>query len=307
MLATIRKIQSSNELIGVFFVLLGTLGFSIKAILIKLIYQIDPGIDAISVLTLRFVVALPFLVMLLYYKGYKQPLSVISAHQFSNIFMLGAIGYYVSAILDFSALVYIPAGLERLILFLFPTFVVIISMIIRPHEITRTTIFALLLSYAGILLVFIEKTPQLDPEMIKGSLLVFGAAIVFAFYTIGSVGQIKQYGSVRFATYALIAATVAAFTHAFIIHGFNVFVQSAKVYALILPMAIFSTVVPMIFIAAGINRIGASSASIISTSGPVITLGLAMLILGETIGLLQIIGSAMIMVGVLFVARKNAV
>lgn len=305
MLATIRKIQSSNELTGVFFVLLGTLGFSIKAILIKLIYQVDPSIDAISVLTLRFVVALPFFILLLHYNGYKQQLSAISTRQFSIIFMLGAIGYYVSAILDFSALMYIPAGLERLILFLFPTFVVIISAFIRPGEITRTVVFALLLSYAGILLVFIEKIPHLNPEMIKGSLLVFGAAIVFAFYTIGSVEQIKQHGSVRFAAYAMIAATAAAFTHAFIIHGFNVFVQSAEVYALILPMAIFSTVVPMIFIAEGIKRIGASSASIISTSGPVITLCLAFLILNETVGLLQIIGCVIIMVGVFFVARKN--
>ena len=304
MLAIVRRIQSSNELIGVFFVLLGTLGFSIKAIFIKLIYEIDPAIDAISVLTLRFIVALPFLVMLLYYKNYKQPLSAISASQFASIFMLGALGYYVSAILDFSALMYIPAGLERLILFLFPTFVVIISMIIRPNEITRTIIFALLLSYAGILLVFVEKAPQLDSEMIKGSLLVFGAAIIFALYTVGSVGKIKQHGSVRFAACALIAATAAAFAHAFIFHGFNVFVQSVDVYMLILPMAIFSTVVPMVFIGAGINRIGASSASIISTSGPVITLCLAFLILGETIGMLQIIGSAMIMMGVYFVARK---
>lgn len=307
MLATVRKIQNSDEFIGVFLVLLGTLGFSIKAILIKLIYEIDPGIDAISVLTLRFVVALPFLIMLLYYRESKQFLSAINTAQFGIIFMLGAVGYYVSAILDFSALMYIPAGLERLILFLFPTFVVIISMIIRPHEITRATIIALVLSYAGILLVFIEKMPQFDPEMIKGSLLVFAAAIVFALYTIASVSQIKQHGSVRFAAYSLIAAATAAFAHAFIVHGFSFFDQSVEVYSLILPMAIFSTVVPMVFIGAGINRIGASSASIVSTSGPVITISLALVILGETIGPLQMIGSVMIMLGVFFVARKNAV
>lgn len=305
MSAVLQKFQANHTVYGVSCVLLATLGLSLKAIFIKLVYQADPGIDPISVLTLRFALALPFFIILLMHSRYKTVVTAISMRQLGTIFLLGFVGFYISAILDFSALVYIPAGLERLILFLYPTFVVVISLFIRPKEITRATITALIISYAGIVLVFAEQAPHANPKMMHGALLVFGAAIVFAVYTIASVNQIHRHGSVRFTSYAMIAATLASLLQAMLTHGPQVFTQSLHVYALVLPMAIFSTVLPLLLMAEGIKHIGASSSSIISTSGPIITISLAVLLLGESFSVIQILGGVMIVAGVFLVARRR--
>ncbi|MFV2057359.1 MAG: DMT family transporter [Thiohalomonadales bacterium] len=305
MLALYKRIEANNSLYGLLCVLLATLGLSLKAVLIKLIYQTDPTIDAISVLAIRFLLALPFFIFLLYFPRRKFISIGYKAETIIPLLLLGSIGFYLSAILDFSALAYIPAGLERLILFLYPTFVVMISLFIRPQEVSRRTILALLISYAGIVVVFIEQAPHLDADMIKGALMVVAAALVFAIYTVMSVKQIHRHGSIGFTAYAMIAATLTTFIHAITIHGPGVFVQSQQVYLLTLIMAIFSTVLPLLLMAEGIKRIGAPSSAIISTSGPPLTLALAFFLLGETFGILQAIGGSMILVGVFMVSRKR--
>ena len=308
MSTALQKLKSNHSLYGVLCVLLATVGLSMKAIFIKLVYLADPTIDAISVLTLRFVMALPFFMFFLAHSQHKNSsatFSMMSFRQIGVIFLLGSVGFYVSAILDFSALVYISAGLERLILFMYPTFVVLISFIVRPKEISRATILALIICYSGILLIFAEQAPTANPGIIHGALMVFGAAIIFAVYTIASVQQIHRHGSVKFTTYAMIAATLATLVHAAMTHGMLIFAQSLHVYMLVLPMAIFSTVLPLLLMAEGIKSIGASSSSIISTSGPVITISLAIVLLGETFSGVQMIGSTMIMAGVFLVARYS--
>jgi drug/metabolite transporter (DMT)-like permease len=270
-----------------------------------LVYLSDPDIDAISILAIRFFLALPFFILLLLYIGRNQlPVTFTRSHVVTYL-TLGVLGFYVSAILDFSALAYIPAGLERLILFLYPTFVVLISMVVRPKEISRNTIVALLISYAGVVVVFIDQAPQMTSSMTFGALMVFGAAITFAIYTVSSVGPITEHGSVRFTAYAMFAASGATLAHAFGAHGLTVFDKSLEVYLYILPMAVISTVLPLILMAEGVKRIGASSTSIIATTGPVITITLAYLVLGETFGLLQGIGGAMIVAGVFFVSKRK--
>ena len=305
----VRKVKMSATLTGVLCVLAATIGLSAKAIFIKLVYLADPSIDAIAILAIRFFLALPFFIFLLWYvnrnQSPDQPKAPFNVSHVWVYLLLGVMGFYVSAILDFSALAYIPAGLERLILFLYPTFVVVISFFIRPKEVTRTTIIALLISYAGVVVVFIEQAPLLTPDMTKGALLVFGAAVSFAIYTVASVKPIMEHGSVRFTAYAMFAASGATLAHAFGAHGIGVLVRSLDVYKYILPMAIVSTVMPLILMAEGIKRIGASSTSIIATSGPVLTISMAYFILGETIGVLQAVGGSMIIAGVFFVARKK--
>ena len=305
MINTVRKTQNNVALVGVLCVLVATIGLSFKAIFIKLVYQADPSIDAISILAIRFILAMPFFLLLLWYANKKQPRQqAIKLSQVPTFLILGMLGFYLSAILDFSALAYIPASLERLILFLYPTFVVIISFFVRPKEVTRSVIFALCVSYAGVVVTFIELMPSMTPDLITGSLLVLSAAVVFAFYTVGSVKPINEFGSIRFTTYALFAASISTLGHAYFIHGGDLFNRSLEVYAWILPMAIVSTVLPLILMAEGIKRIGASSSSIVATSGPLITISMAVLILDESFGTLQAIGGLMIVLGVFFVARK---
>ena len=302
---TIMGIRANQTLLGILCILIATIGLSFKAIFIKLVYQADPTIDAISILAIRFVLAMPFFLLLLIFTNKQHTYARFSFNHIPIFLLLGMLGFYLSAILDFSALAYIPASLERLILFLYPTFVVLISMFVRPAEVTRSIVIALFISYLGVVVVFIELMPQITLELIKGSLLVLGAAIVFAIYTVGSVGPIKQFGSIRFTTYALFAASISTLGHAYYIHGNQLFTRSLEVYGWILPMAIVSTVLPLILMAEGIKRIGASSSSIIATTGPLITITMAYFILGETFGLLQAIGGIMIVLGVFFVAKKK--
>jgi len=305
MIATINIIRANNVLMGTVCVLFATLGLSLKAIFIKMVYLQDPTIDAVSILALRFVMAMPFFLLLLTIA--PEPKQAIRFnHSHIIVFaLLGMVGFYVSAILDFSALAYIPAGLERLILFLYPTFVVIISFFIRPEEVTKNIIIALVVSYLGVLVVFIDQAPQLTDDTLKGIIMVLGAAIVFAAYTVASVKHIKQHGAIRFTTYAMIAATIMTLMHAFYAHGLDFFTQSLTVYSIILLMALFSTVLPLILMAEGVRRIGASKSSIISTSGPVITIALAILLLDEAFGIVQAIGAAMIIMGVFLVSKKK--
>ncbi len=305
MISNIKTFRNNDLMVGILCVLLATLGLSLKAIFIKLTYLEDPEIDAISILAIRLVLSLPFFILLLFYANKKQPGVKFNSSHVPMFLFLGAIGFYLSALLDFTALAYIPASLERLILFLYPTFVVLISLFMRPAEITRAVIIALLVSYCGIVVVFMEQAAVFTHDMMKGSLLVLGAAITFAIYTVVSVKPINKHGSIRFTAYAMFAASGATLAHAFTLHGLDIFVKSLEVYALILPMAIFSTVLPLILMAEGIQRIGASRTSIIATTGPVITITLAFYLLGETVGILQIIGGTMIIAGVFFVAREK--
>ena len=305
MYAMFKRIEANDALFGLCCALLATIGLSLKAILIKLVYLSDPSVDAITILALRFIVALPFFVLILFFSTKNSKNSLHNIGKVYPIILLGSVGFYLSSLLDFSALAYIPAGLERLILFLYPTFVVIITLFINPNEVSRKIVTALLISYAGIVIVFIEKAPQLNMDMITGISLVFTAAVIYALYTVKSVKQIQQHGSIGFTVYAMLAATVTSLIHAFFSHGFTIFHQTEYVYFLVLIMALLSTVMPLILMAEGIKRIGAARASIINTSGPPLTLAMAFILLGETIGVLQFIGGIMILIGVFLVSSKK--
>lgn len=305
MIAIYKRLEANNALFGLLCVVIATLGLSFKAILIKLVYATDPRVDAVTILTLRFLFSIPFFVILLYFSSHAGQSKSVNSRDIAIMAALGAIGFYVPAILDFTALAYISAGLERLILFLYPTFVVAITLLVRPKEITINKILALFISYAGIVVVFAGQATQLHDKTIMGALMVFAAAIVFAVYTVMSAKQILRHGSVRFTGYAMIAATLISLIHAFSVHAAGMLTQSAKVYELIFLMAVFSTVLPLLLMAEGVKRIGASSTSIISTSGPPVTLALAFFLLGESISLLQVIGGMLVIAGVFFVSRPK--
>ncbi|MDH5228657.1 MAG: DMT family transporter [Gammaproteobacteria bacterium] len=305
MIATIKNIRSNNTWFGIACVLLATIGLSFKAIFIKLAYAADPRIDAISVLNIRMILALPFFALMLFFSRQTNATNTLNRQSFMAFLLLGGVGFYASAFLDYSALFYIPANLERLILFLYPTFVVIISFFTHRSSVNRYTIIAVVVSYVGIMVVFFDQAAVFTQQSYTGISLVFAAAIVFAIYTVASVPYIIRFGSIRFTSYAMFAASLAIFLHGFAAHGFQVFYQDLKIYSLILPMAIFSTVLPMFLMAEGVKRIGAASSSIISTSGPVITIFFAYVLLNESFGLIQLIGGMLVILGVFFVARKK--
>jgi len=301
----IQKMASNDFIVGIICVVIATFGLSLKAIFIKLTYQYDENIDAISILVIRMVLALPIFFAFLFYfvSNNKIQSQKTTWTDLTVIFLLGFIGFYLSAFLDFSALAYIPAGLERLILFLYPTFVVIFTFFIHPKQITRIVIIALILSYLGIIIVFSDQSIRFDEATLTGITLVFLAAIIFAAYTVASVKYIRFYGTIRFSAFAMLGATIATVIHALLINGIDVFLQSTSTYLFIIPMAILSTAMPLILIGKGVIKIGAPNASIISTFGPVITIILAYFLLNENFGFVQVIGGSLILLGVFLIVK----
>jgi len=293
------KIFQDNRLalIGMALALLAALFFSIKAIFVKLAYQF--GVDAITLLTLRMAFALPVFIAVAIIEQRKAGVRQITLRQAMAIIGLGLIGYYMASMLDFVGLQYISAGTERLILFLFPTFTVLLSMLFLRRRASLIEIGALMLSYIGIALA-VQQEVSLDGEnSLLGVLLVFGSTLAYAVYLIGSGELIPRIGSRRFMAYAMIVSCLAVIGQFIISRDLAMLNQPVAVYAYGLAIALFSTVLPAFMLAAAIHRIGASHTAIIGGIGPVATIVLAVLFLGESMSGLQIGGALLVIVGVL--------
>ena len=290
---------------GPLLVVIAATGFSFKAIFIKILYAEFP-VDPETLLALRMLFALPFfLLMASVSRGHEHKLD---RRDWLMLVALGFIGYYLSSYLDFLGLQYITAGLERLILFLQPTMVVLLSALIFRTPICRHHAISLALSYTGIGLVFSSNLKiASDPHAIMlGGGLVFASALTYAFYMIGSGRVIPRVGAARFTGYASTAACGFAIGQFFAIRGAETLMQPAKVYWLCLAMALISTVMPIWLMAEGIKRIGANQVAMIGAIGPVLTIFFGWLILNEAITLVQFLGAALVLSGVLLVSLKSA-
>jgi drug/metabolite transporter (DMT)-like permease len=221
---------------------------------------------------------------------------------------LGFVGYYLSSLLDFMGLQYVTASLERLVLFLYPTIVVVLSAIFLAKPVTRRAVAALVLSYAGIALaVWHDVRITGDaPTIALGSALVFASAVGYAIYLVGAGGIIARLGSSRFIAAAMLASTVFITVQFALTRPLEALALPVSVQALALAMAIFSTVLPTWMIAESIRRIGANTASLIGSLGPVFTIGLGALMLGEAVNLLQLVGVALVLAGVMLVSRGGS-
>jgi drug/metabolite transporter (DMT)-like permease len=304
--------EQRNLVIGYGLVLLGALGFSAKAIIIKLAYAAHAEVDAITLMALRMLFALPFFLLVAFWHNNKSPSLPLDKKQWGVIIVLGLMGYYIASYLDFLGLQYISAGLERVIIFLYPTFVVLFSALINRRRITARVSIALGLSYIGTMLVFIEHLSAASSGLVLGSGLILSSAIIFSWFVMGSGVMTQRIGSARFTAYTMTVASVATLVHFAFQHGFLLtqlpsfpYHEWGRVYRLALIMAVFSTVLPAFFMNAGIRRIGAGSASIISTIGPVATLILAYLLLGEVITPIQVGGTFFVLAGAYVVSQSK--
>jgi drug/metabolite transporter (DMT)-like permease len=223
-----------------------------------------------------------------------------------NIVILGLVGYYLSSYFDFLGLQYISAALERLLLFLHPTFVLLLSAALFKRRITHRDVVAIVLSYLGIALVFGNELTTQPGNVALGALWVLLSALFYAAYLIGSGRLVGRVGSLRFASYAGLVSCAGVVTHYLVTRDAAVIVsQPAPVYALALLMAAVSTVLPIVLTSEGIRRIGASHASIIGSVGPVATIFLGAIFLGEAIALIQLAGAGLVLAGVLAISLQR--
>jgi drug/metabolite transporter (DMT)-like permease len=301
---TLSSRRSFERLYGILFVLGGTLAFSSKAIWIKLLYQQTANIDAISILALRMAFAIPFYLVIVIFLLARQ-IRPVSYRQVGSLLLLSFLGYYLASFLDISGLAYIPAGLERMILYLYPTMVVI--MVAREHgrPIHRSEIVSLACSYFGIALIFFNGLTTNLPHLVLGSLLVFGAAISFSIYSVKSVNKIHELGTIRFTTWTMLIGASMTLLHFIASHGTDIPRYSGHIYVLAATLALTGTVIPSFMMAEGIRRIGADRTALLGSLGPLATIFLAMEILSEPVSTVQLIGSAIIIAGVLNLLRTD--
>ena len=292
-----------DVLLGVIFALLAAVGFSAKAILVKLAYL--GSVDAVTLLALRMVFAALFFIGVAIWAR-QHHAAPMDKRDRLLVVGLGLVGYYLSSYLDFLGLQYITAGLERLILFLYPTMTVILAALIFKQRITAKVLAAMALSYAGIALVFLHDVgvSQGDAVLI-GAALVFASTLSYSIYLVGAGHAIARIGALRFTAYASLVASAACVLQFLVMRPWSALDLPLQVYQYAIAMAVFSTVLPVFLLSFAIHRIGSGSASLIGTVGPVSTIYMAYVFLNESVSLLQIIGSALVLTGVLIISLNS--
>jgi drug/metabolite transporter (DMT)-like permease len=293
---------------GILFTLAGAFLFSAKGVIAK--WAMPFGADALDILGLRMAFALPIYIFLALFQirrikrlPKEKQAKPLSLKQFTKIIFLGFIGYYLSSMLDFHGLQYVSAGLERMIIFLYPSFVLILSVLIGKEHFSKRNFSALLFSYFGIALVYMGDT-DFDPEMgLYGASLILASAFMFSIFLIIGEGLIKEIGPARFTNYGMIVAGTFILSHFFI--AGKSFDFPPQLYFAGIALGIFGTVIPSYCMNKGIAELGSSKASILSTFGPISTLILGVIVLGETLGPLELMGVAFVVSAGFFVKKRN--
>jgi drug/metabolite transporter (DMT)-like permease len=293
-------------LAGTVCVLIAAACFSAKAVIIKLAYAAHP-VDAATLLTLRMLFSAPFFVLMALWSTRKSEVRPLTRKQWISVIVLGFTGYYLASYLDFLGLKYITAGLERLILFLYPTIVVLLSAWWLKKPIRVHHIVALVLSYGGIALVFTENLNfgSHAHEVALGGALVFASGVVYSFYLIGAGETVGSIGAMRFTAYAMLVACAVSVVQFFLTHETADLNLPHEVYWLTLTMAILSTVIPAWLMSEGIRLTGANHAAMVGSIGPVVTIFLGYWFLGEPITVIQILGGALVLAGVTLVSARR--
>lgn len=298
------RTHRTGTLIGALLAFMATFAFSVKAVLVKLAYVYP--VDAVTLLTFRMLFSFPFFLAAAAWSARNNGEVRLQKRDWVTLGILGFLGFYLASLLDFIGLTYISASLERLIVFLYPTLVILLGALFLRKRITPPVIAALVLSYVGIFLVFVKDLTMDQPHLLIGSGLVFGSTLAYAAYLIGCEGMITRLGPVRFTAYAMTLSCIMAGIHFLMIHpAADLIGQPRSVYELSLVMAIFSTVLPAFMLSAGIRKIGAAKASIIGSTGPVSTIVIAYFVLGESMAGNQIIGAALVLVGVVWISVRR--
>ncbi|WP_016956955.1 DMT family transporter [Catenovulum agarivorans] len=277
--------------------------FSSKSIFIKLAYEY--GVDTTTLMTWRMLLAMPFYLYMLHLV-LKQPMrQPLSRDSIISIIVLGLMGYYAASWLDLYALNFITAHYERIVLYTYPAFVLIINALWQKRPIKLVELASLTIAYAGLLLIFYYDLSNLGEAVITGTLLVLASSLSFSFYVVGSQKYSGKYGSKFFTCIAMLAATVAIVIHFFLTHNPSDLLQPLPVLLYAAAIAIIATVIPSFLMNAAIEKIGANNASISGSLGPVLTTIFAIILLDEVFTLVHALGMALVIAGIYYLSKKH--
>ncbi|MDX1957247.1 MAG: DMT family transporter [Leptospiraceae bacterium] len=293
-----------KNFLGIIFVILSAICFSAKAILVKLFYLEKP--DPIEALFLRMAFALPFFLGIAIYEFYKtDEKNSLDKKEIFKILFLGFFGYHLSSLLDFLGLEYITAGLERLIIYSYPTIVLLLDLFINRKYPQKRQIISFILTYIGIGVIFFDSSLTENKNLYYGSFLVFLCTISYSWYVFSSEKLVKKIGTRKFTSYVLIVSCISVMIHYFVKTNFTIPNYSNRSLIIGLLMGIISTVIPTFLFAAGVKRIGSTKAALLGTVGPISTIILSNSLLDEPITIFEILGSILIIVGVILISRKK--
>ncbi|MDO8359130.1 MAG: DMT family transporter [Devosia sp.] len=310
--STPSSLPANAQALGLVLALLGAAFFALKGIVIKL--AMIEGIDAVTTLTWRMIVAVPIFVTV-GVLGYRRRLRghavdappVLDRTTLLQTLAVGLLGYYLASFLDFSALTYITAQLDRLILLTYPFFVVLFGAMFFSRRVTPVMVVSLLLSYVGIALIFWKDFSVAGDNVLLGSALVFGSSVVYAAYQILAKPLIDKLGAQLFTSIAMSAAGPAVIVHFLLTHPVGALAVDGHGLLLMLAIGTVSTVLPAYCISAGIGLIGPERTAIIGNISPVVTVSLAVGVLGEAFTLWHAAGTALVLIGVVLFGRKSRV
>ncbi len=282
--------------------------FSTKAIIIKQAYALSPLVDGTVLMALRMLSALPFFLLLCWFN--RQHNKNIAPKDWMLLIFAGLIGYYLSSWLDFAGLMYISASLERIILFLYPTLTVLVSSVIYKQKLSLKSAIAIALSYGGTVIVMLQEQSSVAHEgnFWLGVSLVFASAISFASYLLLTPRLIHKFGSWNYTGLALSIACFGTLTHYFIAIPNPITLLTQLPIGVIgygIALGLLVTVLPTILIAQSISRLGAAQSAMIGSIGPVLTIILAVALLGEHMNAIQWFGCLLNIVGVMMITLSK--
>ena len=272
--------------------------FAGKAVLIRMAYAAAP-INATTLVALRMAFSLPLCLGVLWWQKDVGP--ALTRRDWRTMIWLGFIGYYIASFLDFWGLQYISSALERILLFTYPTLVVLISAALYGRAVRGREVFALMLTVAGTVVSFANdlRLTSSSGALWKGTALVLGSSLFYAIFLIGSGRNVGRIGSLRFSALSISIASGFMLGQYLVLRpAAELFTLPAKIYWLGIALAWFSTGLPIFMTVEAIRRAGASRVSIAGSIGPIITIWLGHIFLGEAVTAMQLAGAALVLGGV---------
>jgi drug/metabolite transporter (DMT)-like permease len=291
-------VQNSKRLTGLLMALAGSVAFSGKAIIVKLAYRY--GVDPVTLIMYRMLFALPLFLGMAWWASRGK--AALTRQDAWGILALGFSGYYLASFLDFAGLQYISAGLERLILYLNPTMVLVLGLLLFGRKISRKQLGAMALSYSGVVLVFGQELRLDGKDVALGAALVFASGVSYAIYLVYSGEMVKRLGSLRLVGLATSVACVLCIAQFLLLRPLSAAAVAPEVIHLSIMNALLCTAVPVVLVMMAIERIGASLAAQTGMVGPMATIAMGTIFLGEQLNTWIIAGTLLVLAGVYWVS-----
>ena len=295
--------QKANLTTGLLLAAAGSIAFSGKAIIVKLAYR--HGVDAVTLVMLRMLFALPLFVLMAWWAGRGK--AALTQKDALGILGLGFTGYYLSSFLDFWGLEYISASFERLILYLNPTLVLLLGWVVYKRRIARRQAVAMAVSYSGVLLVFGHELSLTGANVLLGSVLVLASALTYAVYMTYSGQLVQRLGALRLAGWATSVACLFCIGQFVLLRPLSLESMPSQVLWLSLLNATACTVLPVVLVMMAIERIGSGLTAQTGMIGPMSTITMGVLLLDEPFTAWIVAGTVLVLSGVFLVTRPARV